>query len=94
MIHATAGTTVLGGYDDIVHACDVGAEHGMWVHVDGCWGGSAALSTTHRHLLNGIERADSFSWNPHKLMGVPQQCCAFLTRETGLLQKAHSAAAK
>lgn len=94
MIQCTAGTTVLGSYDDIDAACDIAAEHKMWVHVDGCWGGSVALSKTHKHLLTGVERADSFAWNPHKMMGIPLQCCAFLTQELGILQEAHSANAK
>ncbi|KAM6456852.1 glutamate decarboxylase 1-like isoform 2-T2 [Liasis olivaceus] len=49
------------------------------------WGGGLLLSRKHSHKLNGIERANSVTWNPHKLMGVPLQCSAFLVREKGLL---------
>lgn len=48
------------------------------------------MSPKHRQLLKGIERADSVTWNLHKLLAAPQQCAAFLTKETGILQKCHS----
>nr|XP_047912070.1 cysteine sulfinic acid decarboxylase [Anser cygnoides] len=58
------------------------------------WGGSALLSRTHRHLLAGIERADSVAWNPHKMLAVGLQCSALLLRDTsGLLQRCHGAGA-
>jgi glutamate/tyrosine decarboxylase-like PLP-dependent enzyme len=52
------------------------------------------LSKTHRHVLQGVELADSLAWNPHKMMGIPLQCCAFLTQHLGLLQDAHGSGAK
>ncbi|XP_077348173.1 glutamate decarboxylase 1-like isoform X2 [Lithobates pipiens] len=50
------------------------------------WGGGLLLSKKHRFKLNGIERANSVTWNPHKMMGVPLQCSAILIREKGLLK--------
>ncbi|KAK2179016.1 hypothetical protein NP493_519g05084 [Ridgeia piscesae] len=91
LVNATGGTTVLGAYDPIVEIADICEKYDMWLHVDVCWGGGALLSAKHRALLDGIERADSVAWNPHKMMGAPLQCCAFLTKETGILQQAHSA---
>lgn len=41
--------------------------------------------------MNGVDRADSISWNPHKSLGVPLQCSMFLTKENGLLHKCNSA---
>lgn len=41
--------------------------------------------------MAGVERVDSMSWNPHKMMGVPLQCAAFLTRHPGLMHEAHAA---
>jgi glutamate/tyrosine decarboxylase-like PLP-dependent enzyme len=93
-IQATLATTVLGGCDDLVAIRAVADKFGAWLHVDGCWGGSVVLSKTHRHLAAGVEKVDSFSWNPHKMMGVPLQCAAFLTQHLGLLQEAHAANAK
>lgn len=59
----------------------------------GCLGGSVVFSQKHRHLLNGIERADSIAWNPHKSLGVPLQCSLFLIKENGLLHQCNSSAA-
>ncbi|NWV67895.1 CSAD decarboxylase, partial [Malurus elegans] len=58
------------------------------------WGGSALLSPRLRHLLAGIQRSDSVTWNPHKLLMVGLQCSAFLLRDTsGLLQRCHGVGA-
>ncbi|XP_060706166.1 glutamate decarboxylase 1-like isoform X2 [Hemiscyllium ocellatum] len=50
------------------------------------WGGGLLMSQKHRYKLTGIERANSVTWNPHKIMGVPLQCSAILIHEKGLLQ--------
>jgi glutamate/tyrosine decarboxylase-like PLP-dependent enzyme len=50
----------------------------MWHHVDGCWGGSVILSQQHRFLTDGIERSDSFAWNPHKMIGCALQTSILL----------------
>ena len=55
-VNATAGTTVLGAYDPLHAIADVCERHGLWMHVDGCWGGSAAASGNYRHLVSGVER--------------------------------------
>lgn len=87
MINATAGTTVLGAFDPLTAIADVARRHGVWLHVDGSFGGTALLSPRHRGLLAGSERADSFAWNPHKMMGMPLLCSAILLRRGGLLAK-------
>ncbi|KAL7731648.1 hypothetical protein ACLKA6_000944 [Drosophila palustris] len=89
-INATAGTTVLGAFDDFDGIADVAERHGLWLHVDGAMGGSALLAHKNRSLLKGLERADSFAWNPHKTLGVPLQCSMFLTRESDLLSRCNS----
>ncbi|XP_017059775.1 cysteine sulfinic acid decarboxylase [Drosophila ficusphila] len=90
-VNCTAGTTVLGAFDDINGAADVAERHGLWLHVDGCLGGSSLLSPENRHLLSGLERTNSFAWNPHKTLGTPLQCSLFLTREKGrLLERCNS----
>ena len=85
----TAGSTVLGAFDDFHGAADVCQRHDMWMHVDGAWGGAAALSQAQRKFLDGFERADSFCWNPHKMLGLPLQCSIFVTRHEGSLSKAN-----
>ncbi|EDW70480.2 uncharacterized protein Dvir_GJ13795, isoform A [Drosophila virilis] len=89
-INATAGTTVLGAFDDIAGTADVANRHGLWLHVDACLGGSALLAYKNRSLLKGLERANSFAWNPHKTLGVPLQCSLFLTSESDLLARCNS----
>ncbi|XP_069425100.1 glutamate decarboxylase 1-like [Ovis canadensis] len=82
---ATAGSTVFGAFDPLHDIADICEIHRLWMHVDAAWGGGLLLSRKHSYKLSGIERADSVTWNPHKLMGVPLQCSALLTREKGLL---------
>jgi sulfinoalanine decarboxylase len=87
MIVATAGTTVRGAFDDIAHIAAVARSADAWLHVDGALGATLALSPTHRHLLHGVEQADSVSWNPHKMMGVPLQSAALLVSRRGGLAR-------
>uniref|UniRef100_A0A8B9FQI1 Cysteine sulfinic acid decarboxylase n=1 Tax=Amazona collaria TaxID=241587 RepID=A0A8B9FQI1_9PSIT len=94
LVCATCGTTVLGAFDPLGAIADVCERHSLWLHVDAAWGGSALLSSKHRHLLAGIERAHSVTWNPHKMLTVGLQCSAFLLRDTsGLLQRCHGSGA-
>eukprot|EP00620_Florenciella_sp_RCC1587_P022244 CAMPEP_0182570878 /NCGR_PEP_ID=MMETSP1324-20130603/11057_1 /TAXON_ID=236786 /ORGANISM="Florenciella sp., Strain RCC1587" /LENGTH=593 /DNA_ID=CAMNT_0024785317 /DNA_START=79 /DNA_END=1860 /DNA_ORIENTATION=+ len=62
---------------------------GIWMHVDGAWGGSAFLSAKYKYYMAGAERANSYSWNPHKMMGATLQTCAFVTRHAGMLLNAN-----
>ncbi len=84
MVTATAGTTVAGAFDPIADIADVCADHGVWLHVDGALGASALLSRQHRSLLNGCERADSITWDAHKMLGVPLSCSVLLLRRPQL----------
>jgi glutamate/tyrosine decarboxylase-like PLP-dependent enzyme len=85
LINATAGTTVRGAFDPLRAIAAVAREHGVWLHVDGALGGSLVLSPEHRQLLAGVELADSFAWNPHKMMGIPLQCSVLLVARRGEL---------
>eukprot|EP00736_Rhodelphis_marinus_P012761 Rmarinus@m.311 len=80
-VNATAGTTVYGAFDDIASISAVAKEFGLWLHVDGAWGASVLCSSRHRKLMQGVEHADSLTWNPHKMLGIPLQCSAFLLRD-------------
>ncbi|XP_017014718.1 cysteine sulfinic acid decarboxylase [Drosophila takahashii] len=90
MVSATAGTTVLGAFDDLAGISELCKKYNMWMHVDAAWGGGALMSKKYRHLLSGIERADSVTWNPHKLLAASQQCSTFLTRHQQVLAQCHS----
>lgn len=83
MVSATAGTTVMGVFDPLKEIAEVCKKHRLWFHVDAAWGGGALVSRTYRQLLDGIELADSITWNPHKLLAVPQQCSTLLLRHKG-----------
>jgi glutamate/tyrosine decarboxylase-like PLP-dependent enzyme len=90
MMVSTSGSTVAGAYDPIPALESLAREHDMWFHVDAAYGGGALLSSTHRRLLEGCERADSLTWCPHKMMGVPLLCSAILVRERGHLVRTTS----
>ncbi|KAK5859384.1 hypothetical protein PBY51_020943 [Eleginops maclovinus] len=85
-VNATAGTTVYGAFDPLNAIADICHRHTMWMHVDAAWGGGLLMSDRHKMKLQGIERAWSVTWNPHKMMGVPLQCSAILIKKRGLLQ--------
>lgn len=89
-VAATSGTTVPGAFDPVAPIAEIAARHGMWLHVDGSYGGSVLFSQRHRKLLEGLEAADSFAWNPHKLLGVPLACAALILKEPGRLRKTFS----
>lgn len=84
-INATAGTTVRGAFDPIRAIAALARQHGVWLHVDGALGGSLVLCPARRDLVDGVELADSFSWDPHKMMGVPLQCSVLLVARRGAL---------
>ncbi|XP_061395670.1 cysteine sulfinic acid decarboxylase [Musca vetustissima] len=90
MVSATAGTTVLGAYDNLEKIAKLCEKYAIWMHVDAAWGGGALMSQKYRRLLKGIERADSVTWNPHKMLTASQQCSTFLTKHKDILSKCHS----
>lgn len=86
-VGATCATTMLGAYDPLDQLAEICNKYKLWLHADGSFGGSLILSNKYRHLLKGIEKTNSFAWNPHKLMNIPLVCSALLVKETGTLQK-------
>ncbi|XP_023931564.1 glutamate decarboxylase 1-like, partial [Lingula anatina] len=89
-VNATGGTTVYGAYDPIDEIADVCEKHNIWLHVDCAWGGGVLVSSKHKHLVKGIHRADSVTWNPHKMLGVTLQCSAILLKHKDLLAHCNS----
>ncbi|XP_046645873.1 cysteine sulfinic acid decarboxylase-like [Daphnia pulicaria] len=94
-INATAGTTVLGAYDPLEPLALVCKKYDVWLHVDAAWGGGALVSQKYRFLMDGIQLADSVTWNLHKILGAPLQCSAFLTKlkDKDILNRCNSASA-
>jgi len=68
-VMATAGTTVLGAFDDLSQIGDICSAFQIWLHVDAAWGGSVLVSSKLRHMIKGIEKVDSMAWNFHKCLG-------------------------
>lgn len=87
---ATSGSTNFGTVDRLDEVADVCGERGLWLHVDGAYGGAALAAPSVRSLFDGIERADSFIVDPHKWLFAPYDCCALIYREPELARAAHT----
>jgi L-2,4-diaminobutyrate decarboxylase len=77
---AAACATATGLHDDLRPIAEACRAHGLWFHVDAAHGGSGLLSPAHRHLLDGIELADSLIWDAHKMLRTSGLCAAVLVR--------------
>ena len=82
---ACVGGTGVGATDDVAAICDVAERHGVFVHVDAAWAGSAMVCPEFRHLWAGVERADSIVFNPHKWLGTGMECSAHFLRDPAAL---------
>lgn len=79
LVAATAGTTVRGAYDPIEPLVELRSRFGFWLHVDGAWGGAAVMSDDLRaRYLAGLEHADSFTCDFHKMLGSALMCNVLL----------------
>lgn len=87
---ASAGTTNEGLVDDLSDVADVCQEFGVWLHIDGAYGGAGLAAPSIRHIFAGIERADSFIVDPHKWLFAPYDCCALVYRQPELARATHS----
>ena len=83
---ATSGTTVRGSFDPLREIAEIAHKYELWMHVDAAWGGSCLFSTQYRSLMDGIELADSFCWDAHKMMGIPLICSAFIVKDAEILR--------
>lgn len=91
-IGATAGTTVYGSFDPFREIAAIAKKYNLWLHIDGAWGGTLLLykNKKKQKLLDGIELADSFTWDAHKMMGVPLYASFFLSKHDGLMLKCNA----
>jgi glutamate/tyrosine decarboxylase-like PLP-dependent enzyme len=83
---ANAGTTNTGSIDPLPALSDYCQAHGLWLHVDGAYGGAAVLSERGRALLAGLEQADSVIVDPHKWLFQPYEIGCVLVREEAWLR--------
>lgn len=84
-VAATLGTTASGAFDALPSVADLAREHDAWLHVDAAMYGTAAICPEYRHLHEGVERADSYCFNPHKWMLTGFDCDCFYVRDRAAL---------
>jgi aromatic-L-amino-acid/L-tryptophan decarboxylase len=93
---ATVGTTSTTAIDPVGAIADLRDELvaalgvPIWLHVDGAYGGVAAICDELRWVLDGVDRADSFVTNPHKWLFTPIDCSALFVRDVAALTRAFS----
>lgn len=83
----TAGTTNAGAIDPLRALANVAHANDLWFHVDAAWGGGAAFVPELRPVVDGIERADSITFDAHKWLSVPMGAGVFLTSDPEILHR-------
>ncbi|MEO6333762.1 MAG: pyridoxal-dependent decarboxylase [Pyrinomonadaceae bacterium] len=86
----TVGTTSSSSVDPVDAIADICEKHGIWLHVDAAYAGSAAIVPEIQGLFTGWERADSIVTNPHKWLFTPFDLSILYCRDLGDLKKAFS----
>ena len=87
LVIATAGSTNTGACDPLHEIADLCAEENMWFHIDGAYGGPAAVTAQGRRHLDGIERADSIVLDPHKWLFQPYDLGVCMVTRPGALEQ-------
>ncbi len=80
-VSACSCSTPIGAFDLLADVADVCRRHDVWLHVDAAHGGAACLSQRHRTLVAGLDRADSVTWDAHKMLFVPALCAFVFYRD-------------
>jgi glutamate/tyrosine decarboxylase-like PLP-dependent enzyme len=89
-IIATAGTTNTGTVDDLEEIGAICKKHNLWFHIDAAYGGAAILAENGKHLLKGIELADSLTVDPHKWFFQPYEIGCLLVKDSCWLNNTFS----
>jgi aromatic-L-amino-acid decarboxylase len=89
LVIPAAGTTNTGAVDPLADVADVAADEGLWMHVDAAYGGFFRLTDRGRTWLEGIERADSITVDPHKGLFLPYGTGGLVVRDGAALRDAH-----
>ncbi|XP_052790248.1 aromatic-L-amino-acid decarboxylase-like [Mya arenaria] len=85
---ATLGTTPSCAFDNTMELGKICEEEGIWMHVDAAYAGSAFICPEFRPLLDGVEYAESFNFNPHKWLNVNFDCSSMWVKDSTLLTEA------
>ncbi len=86
-VSATVGTTASNAFDPLRAIGEICREYGIWFHVDGAMSGTAALCPEFRSIQDGLELADSYTFNPHKWMFTNFDCnCFYVADRKSLIQ--------
>lgn len=91
VIVATSGSTATGAFDKLDEIALLRDRYRTWLHVDAAHGASVLISETFAQLVTGLERADSFSCDPHKMMWMPLSLGTILVRDAIWLRRAFEA---
>jgi aromatic-L-amino-acid/L-tryptophan decarboxylase len=86
LVAANAGSVKTGAIDPLGDLAEFCRQEGLWLHVDGAYGGFGALDPRLAHWYAGIERADSVALDPHKWLAVAIGCSCAIVRQGELLQ--------
>ncbi|KAH0735650.1 hypothetical protein KY285_011364 [Solanum tuberosum] len=87
---ATIGTTSTTVVDPLKLLCEITKDYGIWVHVDAAYAGGACICPEFQHFLDGIENANSFSFNAHKWLFSNLDCCCLWVKDPSALTNALS----
>ncbi len=84
---ATLGTTSSAGTDPLKEIGVICKKHGLWLHVDAAYAGNAAILPEKKWMIDGMEYADSFVFNPHKWLLTNFDCSAYFVKDPETLKK-------
>ena len=90
MVCATVGTTSSGAVDPVRAIAELCRRENIWLHVDAAHAGSATICPEHRDLIDGVELADSYTFNPHKWLLTNFDCSCFWVADRAALTGALS----
>jgi aromatic-L-amino-acid decarboxylase len=88
MVCATVGTTSTGAVDPVPAIAKITTENGVWLHVDAAWAGVAPVCPEFRHIVDGVELADSYCTDAHKWLLTAFDCTLLWLRRPPVLTSA------
>lgn len=86
LVAANAGSVITGAIDPLAELAEYCHSEGLWLHVDGAYGGFGVLDPRLAHWYRGLEQADSVALDPHKWLAVAIGCSCAIIRDGALLQ--------